>query len=373
MQGELPVTPDKRETTPLERPATLLVTGGAGFIGSRFVRFLLHTYREDRVLNLDKLTYAGRMENLAEVKDNPRHVFLHGDICDAAFVAEVFARYQPDAVIHFAAESHVDRSISDPQVFLRTNVLGTQTLLDACRLAWQPGSAIHVSEGIAVEADLPTRVETSLEDRAKSNWETSLYHKFLQISTDEVYGALGDEGAFTEQSVIAPNSPYAASKASADLMVRAYQKTFGLKTNITRCSNNYGPNQHPEKLIPLMIHNAMANKPLPVYGDGLQVRDWLYVDDHCSAIDTVLRRGRTGDVYNVGGNNEQTNLALVRQLLALLGKPESLISHVTDRPGHDRRYAIDATKICDELGWRPTMNFAEGLRHTVNHYLQTMR
>ncbi len=329
---------------------TILVTGGAGFIGCRFVRHMLAKYPEYRILNLDKLTYAGRMENLAEVMDNPRHIFIQGDIGDAALVARIFADHRPDAVVNFAAESHVDRSISDPQLFLRTNILGTQTLLEACRLYWpKPGTP-----------------ENPLENAKGSG----IQYKYLQVSTDEVYGSLGAEGAFHETTPIAPNSPYSSSKASADLFVRAYHETYGMKINITRCSNNYGPNQYPEKLIPVMILNAAHDKPLPVYGDGLNVRDWLYVDDHCRGIDTVLHKGRSGEVYNIGGNNEQTNIAIVRMLLKALGKPESLITYVEDRLGHDRRYAIDAAKLKEELGWEPEMDFEEGMRRTVAYYLE---
>ncbi len=339
-------------------PKTILVTGGAGFIGSRFVLFMLQNHPGSRIVTLDNLTYAGSRQNLAAVMEDPRHLFMRGDICDAAAVESVFAAYCPDAVVHFAAETHVDRAIDDPAVFVRTNVLGTQTLLDACRKWWLGGTG----ETGTVGAVRPVRpvIETGASCTGfRGN------HKFVQISTDEVYGALGAQGAFTEASPLAPNNPYAASKAAADLLVRAYANTYGLVTNITRCSNNYGPNQHPEKLIPLMIQRAMADRPLPVYGDGLQVRDWLYVDDHCRAIDLVLRNGLPGEVYNIGGGTELINLALVKQLLALLHKPESLIAHVPDRPGHDRRYAMDATKLREALGWEPVVDMAEGLRRTV--------
>ncbi len=328
---------------------TILVTGGAGFIGCCFVRHMLSTYPNYRIINLDKLTYAGRMENLHDVMDNPRHIFVQVDICDEVAVEKVFKNYQPDAVVNFAAESHVDRSISDPQLFLKTNILGTQTMLEACRKFWPAGG----SHGKTVEGEP----------------QVNLQYKYLQVSTDEVYGSLGAEGAFCETTPIAPNSPYSASKASADLFVRAYYETYGLKMNITRCSNNYGPFQYPEKLIPVMILNALADKNLPVYGDGLNVRDWLYVDDHCKGIDTVLHKGRNGEVYNIGGNNEQTNIQIVKMLLRALKKPESLISYVEDRLGHDRRYAIDARKIKDELGWEPQMGFEEGMQKTVAYYL----
>lgn len=314
----------------------LLVTGGAGFIGSNFVTYLLNSDPEVTVVNYDLLTYAGNLENLREVEKNPRYHFLRGDVRDAETVDRVFSEYAIDTVVHFAAESHVDRSITDPQTFLTTNILGTQTLLDAVKKHW------------------------SLRPEDKHCREYKPGVKYLQVSTDEVYGALGKTGKFTETTPLSPNSPYSASKASADLFVRAYHETFGLPVNITRCSNNYGPCQFPEKLIPLMIHNAQNDKPLPVYGDGMQVRDWLHVSDHCSAIDTVLRKGRDGEVYNIGGNNEKANIEIVRLILSELGKPESLIRHVTDRPGHDRRYAIDNTKITTELGWSPAYTFERG-------------
>jgi len=327
---------------------TILVTGGAGFIGCCFVRRMLAEHPTYRILNLDKLTYAGRMENLHDVMQNPSHEFLRGDIGDETLLEKIFTIHKPEAVVNFAAESHVDRSISDPQLFLKTNILGTQTLLEACRKFWpKPGSAANPLEN------------------AKGN---NLHYKYLQVSTDEVYGSLGAEGYFSETTPIAPNSPYSSSKASADLFVRAYHETYGMKINITRCSNNYGPYQYPEKLIPVMVLNALQDKPLPVYGDGLNVRDWLYVEDHCSAIDAVLHAGKAGEVYNIGGNNEQTNLAIVKMLLKAINKPETLISYVEDRLGHDRRYAIDASKIRDELGWEPSMPFEEGMRRTVAYY-----
>ncbi len=285
----------------------ILVTGGAGFIGSNFIRYMLNKYEDYKIINLDLLTYAGNLENLKDVEDNPNYEFIKGDIADRGLVNALFEKYNFDYVINFAAESHVDRSIEDPGIFVKTNIMGTQVLLDAAK-----------KYGV---------------------------EKYLQVSTDEVYGALGPTGMFTEKTPLAPNSPYSASKASADLLVRAYYKTFGLPVNITRCSNNYGPYQFPEKLIPLMIANALEDKNLPVYGDGLQVRDWLHVKDHCSAIDTVLHKGKIGEVYNVGGNNEKKNIEIVKLILEKLGKPESLIKYVKDRPGHDRRYAIDNTKI----------------------------
>lgn len=308
----------------------LLVTGGAGFIGSNFVHYMLREHADVEIVNVDLLTYAGNMDNLRPVAGDARHRFVRADVADRAAMEPLFAE-GIDAVVHFAAESHVDRSIADPAVFVRTNVLGTQTLLDLA-LQYRVG-------------------------------------KFVQISTDEVYGTLGDTGYFTETSPLAPNSPYSASKAGADLLVRAYHETYGLNVNITRCSNNYGPYQFPEKLIPLMIMNALEDKPLPVYGDGLHVRDWLHVEDHCRAVDLVLRHGRPGEVYNIGGNNERTNLDVVRTILRELGKPESLITFVPDRPGHDRRYAIDAAKIRGELGWAPRYDFATGIRETIRWYV----
>jgi len=309
----------------------VLVAGGAGFIGANFVRRLLAA-AQDRVVNLDLLTYAGNLENLAGLEDHPRYRFVRGDIGDAALVRELCAAERVEAVVNFAAESHVDRSVDAPRLFLETNVLGTQNLLAAAR-----------ELGIA---------------------------RFVQVSTDEVYGSLGREGRFTEQSPLAPNSPYAASKAAADLVCRAYHHTFGLPVIVTRCSNNYGPYQFPEKLIPLMITNALAGEPLPVYGDGLNVRDWIHVEDHCAALEAVLRRGQPGEVYNIGGDGELTNLEIVRLLLKLLDRPESLIRFVPDRPGHDRRYAIDSAKIRRELGWAPGWRPAEGIAATVRWYLE---
>lgn len=309
----------------------ILVTGGAGFIGSNFIRYMLerHAYS---IINLDALTYCGNLENLRDVEDHPRYTFIRGSITDRELVNRIIR--DVDAVINFAAESHVDRSIQDPEIFIKTNVLGTQTLLEASR-----------REGI---------------------------ERFIQISTDEVYGS-AETGYFTEETPLAPNSPYSASKAAADLMVRAYHRTYGLPVNITRCSNNYGPYQFPEKLIPLMITNALEDCPLPVYGDGMNVRDWLHVEDHCSAIDLVLHHGREGEVYNIGGNNERRNIDIVRLILRELGKDESLIRFVEDRPGHDRRYAIDATRIRNELGWKPRYSFREGIRETINWYIRNRK
>lgn len=324
----------------------VLVTGGAGFIGSNFIHYILETQQDVGVLvNLDLLTYAGNLENLRSVESNPRYHFVQGDVRDRKLVDTLFQKYQFDTVVHFAAESHVDRSIVEPEVFLTTNVIGTQTLLDAAKKHWK----------------------LAPEDKYSRVYRPGV--RYLQVSTDEVYGALGKEGMFTETTPLSPNSPYSASKAGADLIVRAYHETYGLPVNITRCSNNYGPYQFPEKLIPLMIHNALEDKPLPVYGDGLQIRDWLHVKDHCAAITAVLKKGRPGEVYNVGGNNEKSNLEIVRLILRELGKPESLITHVQDRPGHDRRYAIDNSRITRELGWKPAYTFEQGMKETVRWYL----
>lgn len=313
---------------------TILVTGGAGFIGGNFVYYELKNHPDDRVVCLDSLTYAGNMATLDEAMKQPNFRFVRADITDAAAVDRLFAEEKPDIVVNFAAESHVDRSVEDPGLFLRTNILGTQTLMDACR-----------KHGI------------------------KRYH---QVSTDEVYGDLPLDRPdlfFTEETPIHTSSPYSASKASADLLVLAYARTFKLPVSITRCSNNYGPYHFPEKLIPLMISRALADQSLPVYGTGENIRDWLYVEDHCAAIDLVMRKGREGEVYNIGGHNERTNLEVVKTILRELGKPESLITYVKDRPGHDRRYAIDPTKIHNELGWLPTTTFDDGIRKTIRWYL----
>ncbi|HJS77992.1 MAG TPA: dTDP-glucose 4,6-dehydratase [Burkholderiales bacterium] len=327
----------------------LLVTGGAGFIGSNFV---LSTIAEsgEAIVNLDKLTYAGTLANLEGLRGDARHVFVQGDICDRALVRGLFARHRPRAVVHLAAESHVDRSIEGPAPFVQTNVVGTFALLEEARAYWS---------GLAE----PERGA----------------FRFLHVSTDEVYGSLGPgDPAFSETTPYAPNSPYSASKAGSDHLVRAYHHTYGLPVLVTNCSNNYGPHQFPEKLIPLMIHHALAGKPLPVYGDGQNVRDWLFVLDHCSALRAVLARGRPGEVYNIGGGAEMKNIDLVRMVCALLddarprtgGSYASLITFVKDRPGHDRRYAIDSRKIQRELGWQPAENFESGLRKTVRWYLE---
>ena len=312
----------------------IIVTGGAGFIGGNFVYYELKNHPEDEIICLDKLTYAGNLETLSEAMKNPRFKFIKGDIADRKFIYELFASEKPDMIVNFAAESHVDRSIEDPEIFLQTNVMGTQVLMDACR-----------------------------------KYGISRYH---QVSTDEVYGDLPLDRPnlfFTEETPIHTSSPYSASKASADLLVLAYHRTYKLPVTITRCSNNYGPYHFPEKLIPLMIANALADKPLPVYGKGENVRDWLYVEDHCAAIDLVIRKGRVGEIYNIGGHNERTNLDVVKTILKQLGKPESLITFVKDRPGHDRRYAIDPTKIHSELGWLPQTGFDDGIKKTINWYL----
>jgi len=313
----------------------LLVTGGAGFIGSNFVRMVLSEHRDSFIVNLDKLTYAGNLENLAGFENHPNHKFIKGDICDGKLVERLIEQYKIDAIINFAAESHVDRSIAEPKIFIETNITGTLTLLEAAR-------------------------DRKLE-------------RFIQISTDEVYGALGSEGKFTEQTPLSPNSPYSASKVSADHFVKAFGHTWGLRFNITRCSNNYGEYQFPEKMIPLMINNTLNDKELPVYGDGLYVRDWLYVYDHCTAVWKVLTEAQPGEIYNIGGCNEKANLEVIGLILERLKKPESLIKHVKDRPGHDRRYAIDATKIMTELGWRPSVSFEQGIGKTIDWYLQNQK
>ena len=312
---------------------TILVTGGAGFIGANFVLYLREKYPDSMIINLDKLTYAADLRHLAPLAGDANYQFVQGDITDAMLVDQLVAR--ADAIVHFAAESHVDRSIADPGVFAMTNVVGTQVLLEAAR-----------RHGIK---------------------------RYLQVSTDEVYGSLGATGYFTEQTPLAPNSPYSASKASADLFVRAYYETFGLPVVITRCSNNYGRFQHDEKLIPTLIRKALRDESLPIYGDGLNVRDWLHVEDHCRAIDLVLHQGRLGEVYNVGGHNEWTNIEIAKLILRELGKPESLISYVEDRLGHDRRYAIDPTKLQDELGWTPTWTFATGIVQVIQYFVERYR
>jgi dTDP-glucose 4,6-dehydratase len=314
----------------------ILVTGGCGFIGSNFIQQIIDD--DVFICNLDKLTYAGNLENLSDIAGRKNYRFVKGDIGDPKIVAGIIKKFKIDTIVNFAAESHVDRSILGPEIFTRTNVLGTQVLLDVSKEIW-----------------------------AKDGFKGK---KFIQISTDEVYGSLGKTGKFRETTPLAPNSPYSASKASADMLVMAYFHTFKYPSVVTRCSNNYGPYQFPEKLIPLMIINAISGRKLPVYGDGLNVRDWLFVDDHCSAIGTVIKKGKLGEVYNIGGNNEWANIDVVKRILAQLDKPASMIEYVKDRLGHDRRYAMDAAKISRELGWRPKHRFEEGLARTVDWYME---
>lgn len=327
------------------QPTALLVTGGAGFIGSNFINRFMPLNPACRVINLDALTYAGNLKNLREVEQNPNYRFIKGDIGDAALVASLLSGERVDAVVHFAAESHVDRSITGPEIFVRTNVLGTQVLLEESRKHWQSGMVPEF--------------------------------RYYQISTDEVYGSLGETGFFTEDTPLAANSPYSASKAGADLLVRAYHETFGMPTLVSRCSNNYGPYHFPEKLIPLLIANIIARKPLPVYGDGSNVRDWLHVKDHGAAIECILKGAKPGSVYNIGGNNEWQNIAIVNLVCDLLdsklgrqpGENRGLITFVKDRPGHDRRYAIDASKLKNDLGWSPSYTFETGIAETIDWYL----
>lgn len=326
----------------------ILVTGGAGFIGSNFIKYMIQRYAYN-IINVDLLTYAGNLENLEEIAHHPQYTFVHGDIRNRALMEQIFKEHKIDTVVNFAAESHVDRSIEEPEVFLTTNIIGTQVLLDTAKKYWKQNPEDRYSRAFA-------------EGR-----------RFLQVSTDEVYGTLGEKGYFTEQTPLAPNSPYSASKASADLMVRAYYETYGMPVNITRCSNNYGPCQHEEKLIPLLITRCMAHEELPIYGDGLQIRDWLYVEDHCSAIDVVLHKGQIGEIYNVGGNNEKTNMEIVKYICAEMNVSEAMIQHVKDRPGHDRRYAIDNTKIKSQLGWQPAHSFQEGMKQTLRWYQEKLR
>lgn len=307
----------------------LLITGGAGFIGSCFVRYMLKNHPDYKIINLDALTYAGNLDNLKDVETNPNYSFVHGNICDKQLVDALMS--QVDACVNFAAESHVDRSITGPEIFIQTNVGGTLNLLEMAK--------------------------------------KHKISRYLQVSTDEVYGTLGKTGYFTETTPLAPNSPYSASKASADMLVRAYYETYKMPVLTTRCSNNYGPYQFPEKLIPLFISNLLKGEKVPVYGDGMNIRDWLYVYDHCSAIDTVLHKGRLGEVYNIGGNNEKANIEITKLLIKELGKDESSIKYVEDRLGHDRRYAIDSSKIQNELGWHPSVTFEEGIKITIDWYL----
>ena len=325
---------------------TYLVTGGAGFIGSNFINYLLKANNDLKVINVDKLTYAGNLENLNAIKDDSRYTFVQADICSRSMISKLFRKNKIDYVVNFAAESHVDRSISNPTIFAKTNVEGTLNLLNCAKAAWQ------------IENEFLQGV------------------KFLQVSTDEVYGALGPTGFFTETTPLDPHSPYSASKTSADLFVKSFYDTFKFPINITRCSNNYGPFQFPEKLIPLIINNAINHKQLPIYGDGLQIRDWLYVLDHCRAIAMVLDKGKVGEVYNIGGHNERTNLSIVKTIISYLHEnydksiDESLIYHVEDRKGHDRRYGIAPDKIKSEVGWEPSIFFEEGIKETIKWYLE---
>lgn len=328
---------------------TYLITGCAGFIGSNFVHYMLGKYRDIQLINLDKLTYAGNLENLKGAEGDSRHIFVQGDICDKELVASLIGKYDPDYIINFAAESHVDRSITNPEVFVTTNVMGTVNLLQRAKEAWY--------------------------DAGQKTWRPG--KKYVQVSTDEVYGALGADGFFTENTPVNPHSPYSSSKAAADHFVNAFHDTYGLPVNITRCSNNYGPYQFPEKLIPLMINNAKQHKQLPVYGDGMQIRDWLYVEDHCKAIDMVASDGKDGEVYNIGGHNERPNVFIVRTIIQQLHDrlqdekiSEDLIKHVEDRLGHDRRYGIDPSKIKADLGWYPETPFEVGIVKTIDWYLE---
>ncbi len=328
---------------------TILVTGGAGFIGSNFIRYISDRHPEYNIINVDALTYAGNLENLRDIENNANYTFIRTDIRDRKKIEKIFETFAIDNVVNFAAESHVDRSITEPEIFLTTNIIGTQILLDVAKKYW------NIDPG----------------DKFSRAYKKGV--KFLQISTDEVYGSLGPTGFFVETTSLMPNSPYSASKASADMIARAYYKTFGMPINITRCSNNYGPYQFPEKLIPLIINNCLKDKDLPVYGDGMQIRDWLHVYDHCSAIDAVLHRGLIGEVYNIGGNNEKSNLYIVKYIIASLGKSEKLIKHIKDRPGHDRRYAIDNTKITTQIGWKPRFTFEQGMDETIKWYMDNIK
>ena len=328
---------------------TYLVTGGAGFIGSNFVIYMLNKYDDVKIINVDKLTYAGNLENLKSVENNPRYSFVQADICDKEAISKIFKENDVDYVVNFAAESHVDRSITNPEIFVQTNVLGTVNMLQCAKEAWQTG-----------------------DDEYKAGV------KYLQVSTDEVYGSLGAEGFFMETTPLDPHSPYSSSKASADFFVKAFHDTYKFPINITRCSNNYGPYQFPEKLIPLIMNNTLAHKELPVYGDGMQVRDWLYVEDHCKAIDMVVRNGVDGEVYNVGGHNERPNIFIVKTIIEYIKENvdsevgEHMIKYVTDRKGHDRRYGIDPTKIKEALGWYPETTFEVGIKKTLKWYLDNM-
>lgn len=325
---------------------TYFVTGGAGFIGSNFIKYMLTKHEDINIINFDSLTYAGNLENLKDVEGSSRYKFIKGDIADLDILEKIFEKNEIKYVVNFAAESHVDRSIKDPSIFAKTNFIGTTNLLSVCKKFWDIGDCVY-KDGV----------------------------KYLQVSTDEVYGSLGAEGFFYEDTPLCPHSPYSASKASADLMVKAYFDTFGLPVNITRCSNNYGPYQFPEKLIPLIISRALNLKDVPIYGDGLNVRDWLYVSDHCKALELVLKKAKIGEIYNIGGHNEKKNIDIANKVISYLNKNFNsnidcnLIRYVKDRKGHDKRYAIDATKIEKDLGWKPKVKFEEGLKHTVDWYL----
>ena len=324
---------------------TYLVTGGAGFIGSNFVHHMLNKYSEIKIINLDKLTYAGNLENLKDVENSPNYTFIQGDICDKELLENLFSKNDIDFVVNFAAESHVDRSIKEPEVFVKTNVLGTVILLNVAKNAWEVQGGFKQGK------------------------------KFIQISTDEVYGTLGETGYFLENTPLDPHSPYSSSKTGADLMVKAYFDTYKMPVNTTRCSNNYGPYQFPEKLIPLLINNCLNHKNLPIYGNGMNIRDWLYVEDHCSAIDIIINSGRVGEIYNIGGHNERTNMQIVKTIINYLNEKvdkeitEKLITYVEDRKGHDKRYGIDSTKLKDELGWQPETPFEVGIKNTIKWYL----
>lgn len=324
---------------------TYLVTGGAGFIGSNFIQFVLKKYYNIKVINVDKLTYAGNLENLKSAENNPNYSFIQGDICDIELVERIFNKYDIDYVVNFAAESHVDRSITEPEIFVKTNILGTSILLNAAKNAWEDGNGFKQGK------------------------------KYLQVSTDEVYGSLGETGYFMETTPLDPHSPYSSSKAGADLLVKAYYDTYKMPVNITRCSNNYGAYQFPEKLIPLIINNCLNKKPLPVYGDGMNIRDWLFVEDHCKAIDMVLNSGNIGEIYNIGGHNEKTNIHIIKTIIAYLREnvdstiDKNLITYVTDRKGHDKRYGIDPSKITNELGWFPETKFEDGIKKTIQWYI----
>jgi dTDP-glucose 4,6-dehydratase len=325
---------------------TYLVTGGAGFIGSNFILYMLNKYEEIRMINLDKLTYAGNLENLKSIENDKRYTFVQGDVCDKELVSGLFEKYNINYVVHFAAESHVDRSIKEPEIFVKTNVLGTVNMLNCAKTAWEIDNGFK--EGV----------------------------KILHVSTDEVYGSLGEEGFFLETTPLNPHSPYSSSKAGSDLMVKAYYDTYKMPVNITRCSNNYGPFQFPEKLIPLLINNCLQHKKLPIYGDGMNIRDWLFVGDHAKAIDMVINGGRIGEVYNIGGHNERTNMQIVKTVISYINEnidksvTENLIEYVEDRKGHDRRYGIAPDKIKEELGWSPETTFEVGIKKTIKWYLE---